>query len=474
MNIRSKSLSGMYWSAIERFSLQGIQFAIGVILARLLDPKDFGLLAMLNIFIGLAQIFTDCGLSSALIRHRAPKDIDFNTAFVASVCAAMVVMGFLFAFAPAISRFYHQPELVGVTRAMAFVVLFGALGSVHRTKLAIDVDFKTLALVSLVSAICSGLLGVYCAFHEFGVWSLVYQAIANALLTLIGLAVVMKYFPRIHFSAKSFREMFGFGANILGSSLLHALYSNLYTMVIGRNFSPGNLGLYARADSIGQLPSANITSILSRVTLPILSKVQGDSKKLNEVYEKYLVLAGMCVFPMMFGLCAIAGPLIDAVLGAKWNPSVIYLQILCFGLMLDPICSINLSLFYVKGRSDLTFKLEIVKKTIALSILFASIPFGLQAMCIGRSVYGFVALFLNIYFAKEFLGMSALQQLKKLLPYYLLGACMAALVLFLMECASVSWQKVVIGCVFGAVFYIASAIALNLSGIKYAFEILRK
>lgn len=424
-SVASKSIHGIVWSAIERFSLQGTHFIIGVILARLLSPSDFGMIGMLSIFLSVSQTFIDCGFSNALIRQKDSNAKDFGTAFLVNMSISFVAFGVLFGIAPFVADFYQMPELNGVMRAVSITLIINALFTVHKVRLTKNVDFKTQSKASFSAALISGVLGIVLAYNGFGVWSLVYQTICNSVLNLFLLTILLKWFPTPIFDKDSFKELFGFGSRIFVASIISSIYSNLYNIVIGKQFSASNLGYYTRADSLANLPSQNIAGILSRVTYPILSQLQDDSERLRSIYIKYLQLSCFVVFPLMMGLSALAKPFVILLLGEKWLPSVLLLQILCFGLMLDPICNINLNLLYVKGRSDLVLKLEVIKKVIAVTILVASLPFGLVGLCAGRALYGVVATILNMTYTRRFINLSIWGQAKIILPSLLLALLMA-------------------------------------------------
>ena len=425
-SVASKSIHGIIWSAVERFSLQGVQFFIGVVLARLLSPSDFGMIGMLSIFMSVSQTLIDCGFSNALIRQKEVLPRDFNTAFLVNFSISAMIFTILFFAAPFVASFYNMPELQPVMRVFCATLIINALFTIHKVKLTRNVDFKTQSKVSFLAAVLSGLLGIFLAYSGYGVWSLVYQAVGNSVLNLVLMIVWLKWFPSPVFDRDSFHSLFGFGSKLLIAGIISSIYSNLYNIVIGKQFSAINLGYYTRADQLGNFPSQNVSSILSRVTFPILSQLQDEPDRLRSIYIKYLQMSCFVVFPLMMGLAALAKPLIILLLGEKWMPSVILLQILCFGLMLDPICNINLNLLYVKGRSDLVLKLEIVKKVIAVVILIVSLPFGLVGLCLGRAIYGVIATILNMTYTKNFIDLSMWGQAKIVLPSLILSILMAA------------------------------------------------
>jgi len=425
-SVASKSIHGIIWSAIERFSLQGTHFVIGVVLARLLSPSDFGMVGMLSIFLSVSQTFIDCGFSNALVRQKDVSRADFGTAFLVNFSISMIAFLVLFVIAPFVAQFYNMPELKNVMRTISITLVINALFTVHKVRLTRNVDFKTQSKASFSSSVISGILGIVLAYEGFGVWSLVYQTICNSVLNLFLLTLLLRWFPALVFNKSSFKCLFGFGSKIFVASIISAIYSNLYNIVIGKQFAANSLGYFTRADSFAKLPSQNVAGVLSRVTYPILSQLQDDEERLNVIYIRYLQVSCFVVFPLMMALIALAKPLILLLIGDKWIPSVLLLQILCVGLMFDPVCNINLNLLYVKGRSDLVLKLEVIKKIIAVVILVASLPLGLVGLCVGRALYGIVAMLLNMTYTRRFIGLSAWKQIKLILPALILSLIMAA------------------------------------------------
>lgn len=472
-SIVSKSFHGVIWSAVENFSLQGVQFFIGIVLARLLSPSDFGMIGMLSIFMGVSQVFVDCGFSSALIRQKNVSKEDYGTAFLINFTFSIMAFAILFLIAPFVADFYDTPELKSVMQVFSTILIINALFTVHKVKLTRLVDFKTQSKATLCAAIISGAVGITLAYNGFGVWSLVYQAICNSILCLFFFTLLLKWFPRPIFSRNSFQNLFSFGSKIFIASTIHSVYSNLYNIAIGKKFSASTLGYYTRAEQLGQFPSQNIAGILSRVTYPILSQLQDDQKQLKIIYTKYLQICCFVVFPLMMGLAALANPIITLLFGEKWLPSAILLQILCFCLMFDPVCNINLNILLVKGRSDLFLKLEIIKKTIAILILVASLPFGLIGICFGRVLYGIIATLLNMTYTNRFIDLSMWIQFKLLLPSLFLSLIMAAGVYAITQTSLNGGLQLATGMATGLILYLILAWIFKVEALTYIFKILR-
>lgn len=454
--------------------MQGVHFLTGIVLARLLSPSDFGMIGMLSIFMSVSQTLIDCGFSNALIRQKNTTESDYGTAFIINFSISVLAFGSLFVAAPFVADFYNMPDLQSIMRVFSMTLIINALFAVHRARLTKNVDFKTQSKVSLTAAVISGVFGITLAYKGFGVWSLVYQSICSAAINFLMMLIMVRWFPKPVFNKDSFHALFGFGSKLLIASLISSIYSNLYNMVIGKRYSASDLGYYTRADSLGNLPSQNVAGILYRVTFPILSQLQDDRERLRSIYIKYLQISCFAVFPIMMGLAALAKPIIVLMLGEKWMPSVLLLQILCFGLMLDPICNINLNLLYVKGRSDLVLKLEIIKKTIAVSILVVSLPFGLVGLCIGRACYGVIATVLNMTYTRSFIDLSIFGQAKLILPSWFMSLFVAAGIygVTLLELNYV--LQVVVGILGGLALYFGLAYVLKMGPMELLLKVARE
>lgn len=417
--LKEKTLSGVKWNAIGRFSTQGVSFVISVLLARILSPSDYGVIGMIGIFLAISQTFIDSGFGSALIRKKDCTDTDYSTAFYFNVVVGIVCYLILFFCAPFIANFFDTPILKDIVRVLSINLFLGSLTIVQGAKLTAAVDFKSQAKIGLAATIVSGCVGLGMAYSGYGVWSLVYQSVSSSVVRTLLLWIVTKWRPLRTFSKQSFKYLFGFGSKILSASLLHTIYSNLTTILIGKFYTPKDLGYYSRGESLAQLPSTNITGILSSVTYPILSKIQDDDDRLIQVYRKYIRITSMVIFFGMFLMAALAEPLITTLFTDKWENSIIYLQIFCFTYMFDHICSLNLNILYVKGRSDLVLRLEVIKKTISISLIVAAIPFGVLAICIARALYTQIAIIINTYYTGKLFGLGYFAQVKDFIKYFI-------------------------------------------------------
>lgn len=473
-NLKRKTVSGVMWSAIERFSLQGVQFVMQLVMARLLLPSDYGMIAMLTIFLQIAQAFIDSGFTNALIQKKDRTEVDYSTVFYFNIIIALLFYCILFVSAPLIAKFYNMPDLILVMRVMALSLIILSFSAVHKTKLTIEINFKIQSKITLIAAGISGIIGVGIAYLGYGVWALVYQSILNAMLTTILFNCFYRWKPLKTFSMKSFKRLFSFGSKLLVSGLIHTVYYNLYGIVIGKRFSAAELGYYTRAEQFAILPSYNLSAIITRVTFPILSSIQDDNERLASTYRKYIRLSSYLIFPLMVGLASLANLLVDLFLTEKWNGTVALLQILCFDWMFDHLSGINLNLLYVKGRSDLALRLEIIKKIIAITILLASIPLGIIGMCLGRVLYSLIATYANTYYTNSLIGLSFRTQLKDIIPYLILSLAMGGVVYATTYLGLSNIIQLIIGITIGILFYISISYIFKITSLKVLLQLIHK
>lgn len=454
--LKNKTVKGVAWSMLERFSVAGVNFIFGLILARLLMPSDYGAIAMLAIFMAIAQTFIDSGFSNALIRKPDRTETDNATAFYFNIGVGLVSYALLYLVAPYIAQFYETSILTPLTRIMGLNLLLNSLCVVQQALLTACIDFKTQAKISLSAAIVSGLVGTGFAYAGYGVWALAIQSVLASVIRTILLWILAKWRPKAKFSKQSFSSLFGYGSKLLASGLLDTIYNNLYTIVIGKRFSATTLGVYSRADQWANFLAVNITGILQRVTFPVLSTIQNEDERLRTNYRKILRISGFVVFPLMIGLAAVADPLTRFILTDKWADSIPLLRILCFALMLYPIHAINLNLLQVKGRSDLFLRLEIYKKILGIATLCVTLPMGITAMCIGRIFTSWFALAMNTHYTGKLIHLGFFQQLKDYIPTLLNSFIMGTIVYVTTFIVPGSGLQLLAGIIVGASYYILS------------------
>ena len=426
-SLKSKTIFGIGWSFADNIASSGITFIVGLVLARILSPKEFGILGMITVFIAISNSIVDSGFSNALIRKKNVKQIDYNTVFYFNLLLGVVLYLILFFCASAISKFYKEPILLSVTRVMGLLLIINSFAIIQRTILVKNINFKTQTKISLVSSILSGIIGIGLALFQFGVWSLVGQQISRQIINTILLWVFNVWRPSWEFSKQSFKDLFGFGSKLLLSGLIDTIYRNIYYLIIGRYYSAELLGQYSNAEQFNSIFSSNLTSIVQRVSYPALSSIQDEANRLKLAFQRLIRSTMLIAFAFMMGLAAVAKPLILILIGVKWLPAVGYLQIICFAGMLYPLHAINLNILQVKGRSDLFLKLEIIKKIIAVVPIALGIFYGINIMLWGSVFISFVAYFFNNYYTSRLINYSVWLQIKDILPTFIVSLIVAAI-----------------------------------------------
>lgn len=420
-SVRDKAVEGMAWTTIERVFNYGIQFVVGIVIARLISPSDYGLIGMLAIFIAISQTFLDSGFASALIQKKKKTEEDYSTVFWFNIVISFILYLLFYASAPLIAYFYNQPELKEVARVVSLCLIINGLTIVQTAKLSSELNFKLQSIATISAVVVSGCLGLFMAYNGYGVWALVAQILSSAFVRMLVVWARSLWYPKLVFSFESFKSLFSFGSKILCSSLINTIYQNLYTMVIGKSFQATAVGYYNRGDEFAKAPGAIMTQVLLKVNYPVLSKFQDDNVQLVKTYKKLLHTPLFILYPLLFGIMVLAEPMVQVLLGDKWLSCVPIMQILIFGYIWSPLTHVNLNLLYVKGRSDLVLRLELIKKPIAFLILFVSIPYGIWWMCAGRALYFFVAFVINCYYTGKLLDYGVKAQISELLSIF--GGC---------------------------------------------------
>lgn len=420
-SLKQKTVSGLLWSFLDNFSKLGLAFVIGIILARLLTPREFGLVGMITIFIALSQSLVDSGFTQALIRKKDCTQDDYSTVFYFNLFVGIVLYTVLFFSSGAISRFFNEPQLSIIVQVISLGIIVNAFSIVQRARLTKKINFRLQTKISIIASLVSGIIGISMAYTGYGVWSLVIKSLIGSMLTSFFLWLWNKWKPAFVFSQKSFKEMFTFGYKLMLSGLIDTAYRNIYLLIIGRYFSASELGFYTRADQFNNLPSQNITGVIQRVSYPVLSEIQSDLPRLKMAYQKIIKSTMLITFVSMVTMAAIAKPLILTLIGENWMPSAAYLQLLTFVGILYPLHAINLNMLNVQGRSDLFLRLEIIKKILAIPVIIIGVLLGIKMMIIGMIIISVIAYFLNSYYSGQLIGYSSLQQIKDIFPSFILA-----------------------------------------------------
>ena len=452
-SVRSQLLHGVAWNFIEKVLMRGASFVIGIILARLLSPSDFGLIGMLAIFVAISNVFIEGGLAKALIQRKDCQDIDFSTAFVANVGMSLMIYVVLFLTAPLIADFYDEPILTDITRILSLNFVLGSFNIVQRAKLMANVDFKSLAQINVISTIVSGIIGIAMAFYGWGVWSLVGQTLCSTIVLLLLFPFYSKWRPSIKFSPNSFRQLFGFGSKLMATGVYSVILNNISTICIGRFYKSNQLGFYTRASQFSEIISSTMFDVLGNVTFPVLSHLQDDREKLVSVYRKSLFITSMLIFPMMILCALLSRPMVIILLTEKWLPCVVLMQWLFLARMFTPLSAINMNILNAVGRSDLFMKLDFSKAPLVLIVLAITIPISVEAITIGSFCTSFICFFINAYLPGRLFGYGAINMIRDWRYIFLsLGAMVLAVLTYLHFVTDI-WLQLFGGGIIGVVVY---------------------
>ena len=473
-SLKSQIKKGLYWKFLEQFSGYGMQFVVGIFMARMLSPEDYGITALPTVFIVIAGIFADAGFGPAMIRKEKLSDEDLSTAFYYSTGVGILLYISLFIASPYIADFYNAPVLTWLIRVSSLGFLYGPIGTPQNIILRRRLDFKTPTKIAIVTRILAAVLGIAMAYYGYGVWALAIPGMIAGIISLLLNIYVVRWFPKLVWSKESFRYLWGFGNKLMASSLLDTIYNNITPAFIGKYYSPADLGVYNRALGYAQMPSQNIYGVIANVSYPVLSKIQNDDERLLQNYRRMIKLSAFVVFPLMMGLAALARPLVITMITEKWEACIIYLQIMCFTFMWWPIHALNLNVLQVKGRSDYFLKLEVVKKIWGLSVMAITLPMGVIYFCSAGIISNFFSLYVNTYYTKKLLGYGIKSQINDMLPSIVLTTVMTVSVWAITLVLPNMILQIITGLLLGMGIYISGAYLFKFKELEDVFYLLSK
>jgi len=472
MSLKQKALSGIVWTFSQQVGVQGINFVVQIVLARLLSPEVFGLIAMIQIFMAIGQTLMDGGMASSLIRTKNPDQADYSTVFFINLFSSIVIYLILFFTAPYIALFFDQPLLTMVVRIYTISFIIQALVGVQTTRLTKEMNFKLQMYMRIPSTICGGIVGIVLAYKGFGVWALVWMQLVTTFLWMLQHWFKTDWRPSLIFDKQKFKDHFNFGYKLTLSALVTTIYSNFYTLIIGKFFSVSQLGFYNQANTLRVFPVRNINAALQKVTYPLFSSIQDDNEKLKSVFRRITSIVFFITTPIMFFLTGIAEPLFRFVLTDKWLPAVPFFQILCISTIFYPQSLYNLNIIVAKGRSDLHLKLEVIKKGLSTLFLLLIIPFGIWGVIYAQAIGLFIHFYFNALYSGRMIKYSMKEQLKDILPIILLSA-FSLLIMFIGDSMFVKfisdsdvWRILASVLFYFSVFLIIS----NIFNLKSIFE----
>lgn len=477
MNSQTKKsivIKNLFWKMMERFGVQGIQFIVQIVLARLLLPKDYGLISLVTIFIAIANVFVQSGFNTALIQKKDADEVDFSSVFYLSLGVAIIMYVLIFICAPLVSDFYNEAQLTLVLRVLAITLFFGAFNSIQNAVVAKRMQFKKLFFSSLGSSLISGVIGIVLAYLGLGVWALVFQQILSQVSITIILWFNVKWRPTLVFSIEKVKELFNYGSKLLLSSLIDTVYMNLRNLIVGKIYTPEVLGMYNRGEQFPQLIVTNINGSIQSVMLPTLSSEQENKERIKTIVRRSIVTSSFIIFPAMIGLAAIAEPVVSILLTDKWLPCVPFLQIFCFIYALMPIHTANLQAINAIGRSDIFLKLEIYKKVIGIITLIITIPYGVYAIACGGLVGSIISSFINAYPNLKLINYSYKEQLQDVIPSFILSVIMGVIVYSINLLNITPLLTLIIQIVVGIVIYVSMSYLFKLECFYYLLNTIKE
>jgi len=425
-DLKQKMLSAMTWSTVDRFGQQAVQLVIGLILARLLTPADFGLIGLVMVFVSLSTSLVDGGFGQALIRKQNANETDYNTVFYFNIIISVSLYIILFFLAPSIAIFFNQPQLISISRVIFIAILFNALYLIPVAKMVRNLDYKNGAKINIFSVTCSGIVGVTLAFNGFGVWSLVAQQVLFHFVRMISLHYFVKWKPQVIFSFNVIRNFWSFSINLLGTYILNTIFNNFYILILGKFYPKYEVGFYSQANKLSETTNTSFQSILVGSTYSLLVKIQNDDVRFRRVFREIARKISIITFPIMLVLIVVAHPLIYVLLTEKFIASVPYFQLLCFASLFAPLYGLNISALNSRGKSKITFRLEIIKKVLILLSVVICFHFGIIAMLTGYVLACFIAYLISTFYLKTDLKHYIKHQITDFIGCIVIGISIAA------------------------------------------------
>ncbi|MBE6720535.1 MAG: lipopolysaccharide biosynthesis protein [Ruminococcaceae bacterium] len=427
-DVKFKVFDGFIWTFAERFGAQGVGFIVSLIIARLLEPSVYGVVALINVFIFILEVFIDSGLGTALVQKKDADDTDFSSVFYFNLVMSVALYFIMFFCAPPIAKFYNNSDLILLIRVISITLLVSGVKSIQFAFLTKHLLFKKMFFSTLGGTVFSAVIGIYLAYNNYGVWALIVQSLSNNLIDTIILWFTVKWRPKSKFSLQRLKVLLSYGWKLLISAILDRGYGKLRDLIIGKIYTTSDLAYYNNASYISSSAMHVINSSIDTVLLPVMSSVQDNKETVKTMTRRAITTSVFIIAPMLFGLSACAELLISLVLTDKWLPTIPYLRIFCFTYVFYPIHTANLSAIKAMGRSDLFLKLEIIKKVVGLIAIIVTMRISVMAMAISAIFVNILSQIINAWPNKKLLDYSYLEQLKDIIPYLMLSAFMFACV----------------------------------------------
>lgn len=476
MEQRNGVISNIVWKLAERMTAQIVTFIVSIILARLLDPSHYGIIAMVMVFITIANVFVQDGLGSALIQKKNADELDFSSVLIINIIFSMFLYFILFITAPYITCFYGKgyEQLTSIIRVLSFRLIFSAINSVQQAYVSRKMIFKKFFLATLLGTIVSAIIGIWMAYHNFGVWALVAQYLINVAIDTIILQISLNKWIKLRFSFERVKNLFNYGWKILGASLLNNGYQELRTLLIGKNYTSSNLAYYSKGKQFPELLVININTSIGAVMFPKMSKEQDDIKKLKDITRQSIRFSSYLLTPMMFGLMSIAHQFILLLLTEKWLFSVPFMQLYCIFYLAQPIHTANMQAIKALGRSDIYFNLEMIKKIIEIIVLISVMKISVFMIAASATILNWLFIFINSYPNNKLLNYSLKEQIKDIFSPIIMGVIMGGVVLLVGQLKISLFYLILVQILMGIIVYIILSILMKNKEFIYLLKMIKK
>lgn len=451
---RGTVLRSLLWKFLERCSVQLVSFIVTILLARILYPEEYGIIALVMIFVNLAQVIVDAGFSSALIQKKNATLSDFSTIFYTNLAMALVLYVILYFSAHAIATFYDKPQLINIVRILSLSLFFYAINSVQRAYLVRNLLFKQQFYSSFGAVIFSGALGITMALKGFGVWALVAQSFGFQIANVAIMWITVPWRPTFEFSRAQFKELFDFGWKIFASSMLINLFINIRGLIIGKVYSARSLALFDRGKQMPSLIIDNINSSIQAVLFPVMSSMQDDKESVKAMVRRSIKTSAFLIFPLVIGMAFTAESMVKCLLTDKWLGAVPYIQIFSLAYLLMPMQIANLEAIKSLGHSGTTLRVECIKKIFELIILVITIPLGVIWIAFGVVIYNLISLFINIFPNKKYLKYGIFEQFKDISPNLILSLLMGTIIYLISFIQISPWPLFILQIITGIITYL--------------------
>lgn len=471
---KQKIFSSVIWKFAERIGAQGVNLLVSIALARILLPEEYGIVALVMIFINISNVLVEGGLATALIQKKDTDNLDFSTVFYCNIVLSIIVYIILFYLSPMIANFYNNEQLILIIRVLSITVLIAGLKSIQNAYVSKKMIFKKFFYCTLTGTVLSAILGIWMAYKGYGVWSLVIQQLTNTIIDTLMLWIIVKWRPIFMFSFSRLKVLFKFGWKLLCSNLIDVIYNELYGLTIGKVYKPDQLAFYNKANQFPNAITVNINGSISSVMLPALSNEQDNKEKVKSMMKQSIKISSYILFPIMLILAASSESFISIILTTKWLPSAILMKLLCFAYILWPIHTINLQAISALGRSDIFLKLEIEKKIIGIIAIIISIPFGIKFMVIMKIITSLLSTFINSKPNKKLLNYGLLEQIKDILPSFIIALIVFAIVSIMNIIQCNLLFKLIIQVFTGVTIYIIISHMFNVDEYTYLKKLIAK